>query len=223
MEIGEVDETILTSASPVTLLGAGACRQQDLTAALDRAPVLVAVDGGAATALACGAVPTAVVGDFDSLDPKLRRQLPAGRVHHMAEQETTDFDKALRAVRAPLLIGVGFLGDRLDHELAAMNVLVRSATRCLLIGPHEVVFAAPPELRLDLAAGARVSLFPMAAVTGRSEGLHWPIEGIGFAPGGRTGTSNFATGRVHLSFDGPGMLVLLQRSQLDVAIAALRR
>jgi thiamine pyrophosphokinase len=214
-------EVVLRSSSAVTLVGGAGCRAEDLAAALRVAPRIVAVDSGAAAVLGAGLQPELVVGDMDSLDPALRRQLGA-RVREIGEQETTDFDKVLRAVEAPLMVGVGFLGARLDHELAAMAVLARSPRRCLLVGPHDVAFAARGGVALDLTPGTRVSLFPMAPVTGRSEGLAWPIGGLHFRPEGRTGTSNEATGPVHLEFEGPGMLVLLPRECMAAAVAALR-
>ena len=85
-----------------------------------------------------------------------------------------------------------------------------------------MAFAAPPRLALDLIAGEVLSLFPMARVTGRSTGLEWPIDDLDFAPDGRIGTSNrVAARRVELSFDAPGMLVILPRRRLDAAIRAL--
>ncbi|MBM9596458.1 thiamine diphosphokinase [Roseitranquillus sediminis] len=214
-------EVAVRSAVPVTLLGAGACRAEDLEAALAIAPVLVAADGGATTALAHGLSPVAVVGDLDSVGPETLAALPDARVLRIAEQETTDFDKGLCSIEAPLVLGVGFLGDRLDHELAAMSVLVRRGRPCLLIGPWDVVFAAPPRLRIALAAGTRVSLFPLAEVSGRSHGLLWPIDGIEFGATRRAGTSNQALGEVRLEMDAPGMLVLLPREALAVAVEAL--
>lgn len=213
-------EVVLRSSSAVTLVGGGGCRREDLSAALKIAPRIVAVDSGAATVLEAGLEPELVVGDMDSLEPALRSQL-GSRVHEMAEQETTDFDKVLRAVEAPLTLGVGFLGERLDHELAAMSVLARSPRRCLLLAPHDVVFAAREEVVLDLAAGTRVSLFPMARVKGQSEGLAWPIAGLDFSPDGRIGTSNEAVGPVKMRFDGPGMLVLLPREALPAAVKTM--
>jgi thiamine pyrophosphokinase len=63
----------------------------------------------------------------------------------------------------------------------------------------------------------------MAPVTGRSTGLEWPIDGIRFAPDGMIGTSNRVDApRVSLTFDGPGMLVIVPRRRLDAAIKALR-
>ena len=215
-------QPIVRSNEPITLLGAGSSQREDVALAMVRAPTLVAADGGAARALAFGYVPDAVIGDLDSLTPEVVEQVPRDRVHKIPEQETTDFDKCLRSVAAPLVLGVGLLGGRVDHQLAAMNVLVRRAeVACILLGASDIVFAAPPEMVLDLSPGVRVSLFPMAPVEGRSTGLHWPIDGIPFSPGGRVGTSNVATGPVRLIFSRPGMLLLLPRSELDRAVSAL--
>jgi thiamine pyrophosphokinase len=94
--------------------------------------------------------------------------------------------------------------------------------RCILVGPDDLAFAAPARLDLSLTPGDPLSLFPMAAVTGRSAGLEWPIAGLAFAPAGQIGTSNrVVSQRVVLEFDSPGMLVILPRRRLDAAIRAL--
>jgi thiamine pyrophosphokinase len=191
-------------------------------AALARAPVLVAADGGADRALAAGVTPDAVIGDLDSLTAAARAALPPDRLHLVGEQETTDFEKCLTRIRAPYVLGAGFTGGRMDHALAVWNTLVRvPAPPCLILSQSDVVFAAPLRLELALPPGTRVSLFPMAAVRGVSEGLAWPIAGIDFAPDGRVGTSNRATGPVRLEFDRRGMLAMLPRACLDAAIGAV--
>src|SRR6056297_3601859 len=125
-------------------------------------------------------------------------------------------------VAAPLIVGVGFSGARLDHQLAAYNTLVRFAhRRCLLLGTEELVFLAPPELRLDLPEGCAVSLFPMGAVEGISDGLKYAINGLNFAPDGRVGTSNTALGPVTLSLTAPKMLVILPQTMMERAADAL--
>ena len=93
----------------------------------------------------------------------------------------------------------------------------------ILLGAEDLVIACPQTLTLDLAPGARVSFFPLAPVTGLvSEGLRWPVAGLAFAPGGRIGTSNVATGgRMRAGFDGPGMLAILPLDQLEAVAAAL--
>lgn len=213
---------LVRSREGVTLVAGGPASRRDLRLALGRAPRLVAADGGADSALRLGYMPDAVIGDMDSLSAAGRQAL-AGRLHHLAEQETTDFDKCLRNIQAPFVLALGVAGARIDHGLAVMNVLVRrTGQTCLLVGPQDVVFAAPPDLSLRLAVGDRFSLFPLAAVRGESEGLRWPIGGTDFAPNGRIGTSNEVTApRVRLAFDAPGMLVILPRRRLDAALRAL--
>lgn len=208
----------------VTLVGGGPVAARDLRLALARAPVAVAADGGAARLLAAGQLPQAVIGDFDSLPAALRATIPPDRLYPLPDQATTDFDKALRSVTAPFVLALGFAGARMDHGLAVLNALVRHAARpCLVLGPRDLAFAAPPRLALDMAPGDVLSLFPLARVTGRSSGLEWPIDGLDFAPDGFIGTSNRVTERrVRLDFDAPGMIVILPRRRLDAAIRALR-
>lgn len=216
----EID-SIVHDLEPITLIGGGWVHDGDLEAALALAPRLVAADGGAGHAMAEGVLPEAVIGDMDSLSEGVRRALDPGALHEVREQDSTDFEKVLARVSAPLLIGVGFTGGRSDHELAALSALAaRPARRCILIAREDIICACPPRLHLDLAPGTRVSLFPMAEVTGRSEGLEWPIEGLRFSPAGRIGTSNRATGPVTLEM-GPGMLLILPRVLLPLLADAL--
>lgn len=214
---------IVQTAQGVTLAGGGPFGARDLALCLARAPVAVAADGGADRLLRHGVMPKAVIGDLDSLSLASRTAIPLARQHLVAEQATTDFDKALRLVAAPFVLALGFAGARLDHGLAAMNTLVtRADRRCILVGPKDLAFAAPGRLELDASPGEPLSLFPMARVTGRSSGLEWPIEGLALAPDGMVGTSNRVTARrVVLEFDAPGMLVILPRRRLDAAIRAL--
>lgn len=214
---------IVHSSKPVTLIGAGHAGRAALAAALHLAPLVVAADGGANMAVRAGLMPDAVIGDLDSVGAAARAAIPPARFHHVAEQDTTDFEKCLTRIDAPLVLGLGFAGPRVDHALAVWGALVRHPRqRCLILTGREVVFAAPRRIVLDLARGTRVSLFPMVPVTGRSLGLAWPIDGIGFAPDGRSGTSNQAEGPVTLAFDAPGMLVILPAGGLRQACEALR-
>ncbi|MFK7837237.1 MAG: thiamine diphosphokinase [Sulfitobacter sp.] len=207
-----MSDCIVESADPVTLIGGGEATPQDLQKALTLAPVCVAADGGAAFALDIGVMPEAVIGDFDSLEAETRTAIPTARLHHIEEQESTDFEKALTRIKAPVVLGVGFLGARVDHQLAALHTLVASPQHpCLLMGAHEVICLAPPQISLPVQPGDAVSLFPMGPVTGRSTGLAWPIEGLAFDPHSKIGTSNRAVGPVTLDMDRPAMLLILPR------------
>ena len=213
--------SVLRSEGPVTLIGGASPNPPDIQEALALAPLAVAADGGADTALRHAIPLAAVIGDMDSLSPEAARAY-RGRLHPVEEQITTDFDKALTRIEAPAVIAVGFTGGRLDHELAALHSLVLRAERpCFLLGPETLAFHAPPALDLALAPDTTVSLFPFAPLRMRSTGLRWPTDALLFAPDRRIGTSNEAAGPVSLVPSGPGMLVILPRATLPLALPAL--
>lgn len=210
---------ILRSDAGVTLIGGGEVLAGDVRSAVALAPVVMAADSGADTALALGLTPQAVAGDLDSISAATRAAIPPERLNEIAEQDSTDFDKCLRNIDAPFVLALGFAGPRLDHALAAMTTLIRRRSPpCFMLGADDVVFAAPPALTLDLPAGTRLSLFPFGEVRGTSAGLRWPIDGLTFTPADRVGTSNEATGPVSLGTQGP-CLVILPKAHLPAALA----
>jgi thiamine pyrophosphokinase len=212
---------IVRSHTPIVVIGAGHVSAEDLALVKALGHPVVAADGGALRCLEAGILPDAVIGDLDSLGAAVSG-IPPGRLHRIDEQETTDFDKCLRSVEAPLVLALGVTGPRIDHTLAVCTTLVqRAEVRTIVVGEADLLFHAPSQLALDLPAGLRFSLFPMAPVTGRSRGLRWPIDGIVLSPSGRIGTSNIVTGPVRLEFDNPGMIVITPREVLEQVSAAL--
>lgn len=216
---------IIRTQSGVTLAGGGELDAATLARARALAPVLVAADGGVRHYARAGLVADAVIGDMDSASPAALAGVPPDRVHRIAEQDSTDFDKALGRIAAPFVLAVGFGGARLDHTLAAFSTLARHPRRvCLWLGAHDVAFLAPLSLSLSLPLATRVSLFPIGPVRGESRGLRWPIDGLRFAPAGRIGTSNESVApRVELRFSSRRMLVILPSGALPEAISALVR
>lgn len=181
----------------------------------------VAADGGADHALAAELPVHAVIGDMDSISPAVRAAY-ADKIHQIDEQMTTDFDKALRHVHAPLVLALGVSGGRMDHALAALTVLARHPDRpCVIVGTDSVVALCPPMLTLDLPVGAPVSIYPLAPVSVGSTGLKWPTKGLTLSPVDLVGTSNEATGPVTLQPEAPTALVILARAQIDALIEGL--
>jgi thiamine pyrophosphokinase len=215
---------VLSSPNGVTLLGGGKVSAATLEHALMCAPHLVAADGAATKALELGHMPEAVIGDFDSLPNRIREKMPPEILHHIPEQDSTDFEKCLSRVDSALILGVGFMGARVDHELSVYNTLVRYPEKhCIIVGDIDICMHAPRGLRLELDIGTRVSLFPLMPVTGTSKGLLWPIDNIAFGPGGRIGTSNEASAKtVEMTFHGDGMLLILPRRALPNLLDALK-
>lgn len=209
----------------VTLAGGAGFSAADLEEALALAPELVAADGGAETLVALGTAPQVIIGDMDSTsDLDGWRARTDVEVLHLEEQETTDLEKCLYSIAAPFFIGVGFLGRRFDHSLAALHALARwNARPALLLAEEEVAFLCPPNWRVRLDPGARVSLFPLAPVRALgSSGLEWPLDGPIFAPGARIGTSNVAAANeVASRFSARAMVCLLERRYLGAALDSL--
>ncbi|MDP0927542.1 thiamine diphosphokinase [Paracoccus onubensis] len=205
----------------VTVIGGGEVRPVELMTALSIAPTIVAADGGADRALSLGQAPDWVIGDLDSISDAAREIIPAERIVHVAEQDSTDFTKCLKRIQAPFALAVGFSGLRLDHTLAALTTLVTCSLPVpIMLTAEDIVFRAPSRLTLPLMPGTRVSLYPMGPARGISTGLEWPIDGIEFTPGQRVGTSNRAHGLVTLKIDGP-MLIILPRDTLSSVLTAL--
>ncbi|SNR26089.1 thiamine diphosphokinase [Puniceibacterium sediminis] len=213
---------IIQTSATVFLIGGAVARQETVIRLAGMVNLIVAADGGADVLRAVGIAPDSVIGDMDSASAETIAALPPGVLYRLDEQDSTDFDKCLRHVTAPLVLGYGFLGSRVDHQLAAMTVLTRyPEKRCILVGEDDVLLLCPPDLRLDLPLGSRISLYPLGPVRGDSEGLQWPISGIAFQPDGRVGTSNVVSGPVRLRFDSAKMLVILPVTALDHLMEAL--
>lgn len=217
-----MNDVIVDSSEPITLVGGGQATVEALQEALTLAPVCVAADGGLRLALSAGVEVAALIGDFDSVTDAELDQVPQARRHQIHEQMSTDFEKALLRVQAPAIVGVGFLGGRIDHQLAAFHALMVFAHRpCLLLGETEIVFLAPPDFYIDTQPGDVVSLVPLDKVRGISEGLEWPIEGLKFRQGQKIGTSNRATGPVRLQMEAPNMLTILPRRLMRSVVSRL--
>ena len=208
---------ILDSKTPITLVGGGPVDERLLALAVAHGTTVIAADGGVHRAQNLGVTVDHVIGDMDSVDLS---KVDGPQMHPIAEQMSTDLDKCLRSCDAPYFIGVGFLGGRLDHQMAACHSLVEASDRqVVLIGEEDLCFLAPFSLSLILPVGTRVSLFPMGEVEGNSVGLKWPIHAYRFSPALMIGTSNETDSeRLELKFDRRRMLVILPVEFIDDVI-----
>lgn len=221
-----MSEAPMNIESPVLLVGGGPVDPADVAALRAQAPVMVATDGAADRLAAQGTPPDIVIGDMDSIADLAAWQASPAQVRVIAEQDSTDFEKCLYSVNAPLIVGLGFLGGRMDHTLAVLHALLRYPEKPVVLASKDdaaMFVPAGKTLALDIAIGDRVSVFPFLPVTGTvSHGLTWPIDGLYMAPGRQIGTSNSASaGRVEIGFDGPGALLMLERKNLGALLSVV--
>jgi len=213
---------IVHNSDPIVLVGGSQIGPQELNISPTAAKHFVGVDAGADHLMAYGIDPLAVIGDLDSLSDAARAKF-AAVLHHIPEQDTVDFEKALRNVEAPLIYAVGFAGGRLDHTLAVLHVMGRYAERpVILLSADDASVVVPRAgLSLTLPIGCRVSVMPLADARVDASGLVWPIIDQEMHPMGFTSPSNAAAqASVGILAMGP-VVVTLPRSALPALETAV--
>lgn len=187
---------------------------------------LVGADGGAEQIVAAGLRPEAIIGDFDSLG-NVDEWLGRTRLLRIAEQDTTDFEKALYSTRAPVTIALGMTGKRFDHTLAALDAVTKYARDriIILVDESDIAMALAGPFSFEVEPHERVSVHSLLPQRfKRSTGLKFPLDSVRLAPGERTGTSNEATdGPFRIEPEGrarPWMLILDRKYLFGVAAAA---
>ncbi len=203
-------DTIVHVPSPVTLLGGADLDDTVLNICISLAPSIVAADGGADHALRRACWPLAVIGDMDSIGAAARLAF-ADVLHPIAEQDTTDFEKCLTRVQAPLILAAGFLGGRLDHTLSALGVVARlGATHVVLVSATDICVLLPQgDSAWRLTPADRAALLPLGPARVFSSGLRWDLDDRAMAPDALVSSSNaVARTDVHLRVAGPVFLTL---------------
>ena len=162
---------------------------------------LVCADGGARHLDKLGLTPHVIIGDMDSLSAGiLKRYEEQGTriVRHPRDKKETDtqlaLEYAMESVPDEIRI-FGALGGRIDHTLANISLLVRSAERNVpakLVDGWCEVFVVTRHAELEGIAGQTVSLFPLASEVCGIElrGFEYPLAGATMKPGAPYGISN---------------------------------
>ena len=156
---------------------------------------IVAVDGGLDSCIDYSIVPNYFIGDMDSASPSAKQYAKLNKIpsNFVAEQETTDFEKALMHVDAIGYVCLGFLDGRLDHSLAVLHVIQKQSQKrpILLLGSEDVVLTGPKDFRISLPVGERISIWPLGKVSFEySTGLLYSLKNIEMVQGNLIGTSN---------------------------------
>ncbi len=224
--VAAADGPILAFDTPLAIVGGGAVDQALLLELDQRGVALVGADGGGDTIGAAGLVPKAIIGDLDSLADRMAWERRT-QVIHIAEQVTTDFQKALYSTHAPVTLALGMTGKRLDHTLAALSAVLQYAPtrRLMLVDEVDVALAVVGPIAFGAGPRERVSIHPLLPIRfERSHGLFYPMNGLTLEPGGLIGTSNEGVGgRVEIvPADRTPWLLILPKERLWDLIEASR-
>jgi thiamine pyrophosphokinase len=189
------------------------------------ADLVIAADGGAAFLDSVGRLPDLLVGDMDSADEALVERLAAAGVvvdRHPAAKDATDaelaLDRAAAAGARQITVIGAFAGERLDHELANLLLLVdpswaRALDDLRMVRGATLARAVhgPGEMALESQVGGTVSLLPVGGDAGgvRTNGLQFPLRGETLGLGRSRGLSNVVVSRpASVSLDTGVLLVI---------------
>jgi len=184
--------SVFSFREPVVLLGGGECTSNVLLQLLQQSYPLIVADGGASHLEDTAIVPDLIIGDLDSLENQSHWE-SITRVVKLAEQDTTDFEKCLYSVDAPLFIAIGFTGKRLDHTLASLHAAAKysSQKQVIVVSQDDIVLVCRSAQQVSLDKGMRFSIVPFEPIKfRRSTGLLYPLDGLTLAPTLMIGTSN---------------------------------
>lgn len=162
-------------------------------------------------------VPDVVIGDFDSLAGRILDGRGGPQFLQVADQYTTDSEKALlylidEGFQEVILLGA--TGWRLDHTLFNINLMERFAAqlRICVAGHHADTVRLDPgqSVSWELPTGGKFSVLPLCGpVTGVTiEGAQYPLLGETLLPGGQATIGNRVTMSPLLITVGDGPLLV---------------
>ena len=180
---------------------------------------VLALDGAANRMVDAGIVPTAIIGDLDSIDNTTLEHCKANGslVIHTPNQEQSDIAKGLHWAENTYpneqidLIGIEL--GRYDHNLAAYSALFEcnSSARILMDGWSALRVNSIPN-RIQVRKGAIVSLIPFGDVTGVSlQGCEYSLEHASMSTGTQGVSNKAIDATIVVSAQSGDLLLLFER------------
>lgn len=164
-----------------------------------RYDTVIAADGSAWQLLECGITPDFIVGDLDSFHRIAHPETAFAGTHivHVPDQESTDFEKALRLgmdYGATEFLVVGMNGGELEHTLNNWSILLRYSHRVQIdiFDAGRLGQVVSSSLILPTQPGEVISLIPQPRVRLTTRGMVWELTDEVLELGSREGARNQA-------------------------------
>ena len=212
----------LEYSKPVLIVGPADINFESLAKLARHGFAIVAADGGANRLMNKGVIPDAIIGDMDSLDMALAQKYKI-RMIKTSEQDSTDFEKCLYSIDAPLFLALGFTGKRFDHTMATLHGMVKyhPEKKIILVGGEDVSFIHSGKYEKPATKGQVFSIFPLEQIEfSNGSGLKYSLQNLELSLGKAIGTSNLATEEIVTVIPAPQYaktpyLVTLPNAMLD--------
>jgi len=160
---------------------------------------IVAADGGANSCYKLGIVPHYIIGDFDSINPKvLSYYQNRSEIIKQSWQNDTDVEKALKyaiKMKFETVYLLGGTGDRLDHSICNLGIVIKFflKIRIIIIHGKTALFPYADNVKLKSTPNETVSLYAFNSNTRiTSSGLKYPLRDVSLSFGEKESTSNVA-------------------------------
>ena len=146
---------------------------------IDRAPLVVCLDGATNRLLQQGYRPHLIIGDGDSIQPGLTERYGVEFLK-VDEQETNDLSKAVRYLHrrgCRQLMMLGITGRRDDHTLGNISLLVyylQMGMKAVAVTDWGTFVPCRGNAQLKTTKGQQVSLFNFRATGFKSNDLVYP-------------------------------------------------
>lgn len=167
-----------------------------LRAQLKVASIFVCADGGSNIAARYDLMPQLIIGDLDSVSPGTLQKFKHVPTRRIAEQNSTDLEKAIRwLIKKDFrdIVVLGALGRRLDHTVGNLSTLEKfsNVARIRIIDSKAELLHVGRDLTIESPPGSTVSLIPLSRCEGiTTDGLKWELRNEILKLGVREGTSN---------------------------------
>ncbi len=193
--------------------------------ALDSADLIIAADSGANTITSLGIYPQIVVGDFDSLNPKIKKILQRKEskfISFSIVKDETDtelaIDYAIQHGATSITLLGGLQGDRFDHVIG--NIFLLSQIKIPIVGLNSNqkiwIEKGPKKVIIDGNKYDLLSLIPLkSAVTNiTTDGLYYSLKNENLEFGRPRGVSNVLTSKKAIVKFKKGLLLFIHTTTL---------
>lgn len=140
---------------------------------------VICADKGAETAVKYGIIPDILLGDFDSIDPDIFRNIDVDVMEYPEDKDFTDTELAIsHAMEKGFeeIIVANATGDRIDHVFSTFMLLYKyKSTKITIVGNNFEAFIIDGDYKLYDMKGRTLSIIP---VEKELEGVY--LEGFKF-------------------------------------------
>ena len=189
---------------------------------IDKKTLLVGCDGGTAHILSLGLTPHVVIGDFDSISPKIIRALTGKMVEYIqypTDKLFTDSELGVtlamkRGCKEIILAGVR--GTATDHFVGNLFMLAKKKFASLdikIIEGQEEIMLVRTRIRIKGSKGDDLSLIAIGqdAKGVSTKGLFYPLKNATLKSGTAEGIRNKLTGKYAEITVRKGPLLVIHR------------